>query len=118
MKKINYSELTDFEINKRVASRLYSQCCLDFLEDEGKVLLLHGNFIKTEINFIKDWADAGPIIEKHKINLKFYHYSKFWHADIWNHEETKNAQISPACRDKSPLRAAMILFLMIKGCME
>ena len=49
-----------------------------------------------------DWADAGPIIQEHRIPLNLF-------RDEWTAGERRNV------KDKNPLRAAMIVFLMMKG---
>ncbi|MFS7293428.1 phage protein NinX family protein [Serratia proteamaculans] len=110
----DYSQLSDFEINKRVASVLgYAS------QGVGWVDGLDGtyNYIaKTKDGhrevlpeYCKSPAYSWEIIVKHKINIKFdSHGTKKWckAQAPTGHEYTSLAD--------RPLRAAMIVFLMMR----
>lgn len=116
---MTYSEMTDFEIDKAVADALG-------LEYEEAVMFVspvdkeNGNHVESYINKkvtnnkkywkrfspSKSWADAGPIISENKINLQWVFYDS-WDARAWYHTFHE-------CIHKNPLRAAMIVFLMMQ----
>ena len=93
---MNYSEMSNLEINCAVGKAI---SFADFL------LARNG-----QVEYCKSWADAGPIIQENGIELNYDGISwsaaaRFcdvgWYSDWKNHPE-------------SPLRLAMIVFLMIK----
>ena len=132
----NYSELSDFEINKRVAFellksgdikeryRLSPDDVVDVIKntwdkndgDCGVVAVLKyadggGNPFGGPYDYCNNWSDAGPIITASKINIQFDKYADgivsatgFVHGQKYEHE--------------NPLRAAMIVFLMMKEVEE
>lgn len=125
---MNYNEMTDFEINKRVAS-LYLPCDYIFDKDSKKVELVGvqtflGAYGEPEERQIK-WgeydpcnnpADAWPIIVENNISII--------------NDDTYQLATSSACESFEPhgnqvfeypvtdrcgfLRAAMIVYLMMK----
>ncbi len=111
---MNYSEMSDFEINWRVFETLHGGSP-DFKEGEkGAMVLISeeydvqmGEYVKIEavrgeFNPCNSWADAGPIIEKYGICL--IPLKKGWLTGI-NGVDVKH---------DNPLRAAMIVFLMMQ----
>lgn len=103
---MNYSEMSDFEINKAVASALLS----DWFENGLCVARIDGS-TRSIFNPCNSWADAGPIIEEGLISLQFYQGS--WMASVSPSQETG---FRAACfiEKRNPLRAAMIVFLMMQ----
>ncbi|HBU6131214.1 TPA: DUF2591 family protein [Enterobacter cloacae] len=104
---MDYSQLSDFEINKRVGIALGKELmpddCQDFgLSDFPEVMLRNGD-IKDYCN---DPADVWPIIESNFIALHPLKHKSVWIAMSDDQEHT--------FRDEKPLRAAMIVFLMSK----
>lgn len=103
----NYTNLSDFEINKRVAiaSRLSN-----IVEDSGSVFVASDCCgenvvpIMGAFNPCNNWSDAGPIIVENKIGLS--PSGEIWHA----YEPDQDFVFST----ENPLRAAMIVFLMTK----
>lgn len=116
----NYAEMSDFEINWRVFETLFGGSP-DFKEGEKSSMVLTseeydvqmGEYVtieavRGEFNPCNSWSHAGPIIEENKIDLKFG-------DDV--HETLKGccmaySETHSATHD-NPLRAAMIVFLMI-----
>ena len=96
----DYESMSDFEINCAVA---YHIGLSTVMSDES-----------LDFKPCNSWADAGLIIENHKISIKpvsrVRNYNE--HYDAWEasvngpHFEEEN---------KNPLRAAMIVFLMMKN---
>lgn len=97
---MNYNQMTDFEINSRVALlQGYDTNVRQHFREAGLAT------VKTTegmLNFCSSWTDAGPIIEKCMISLEFV---GMWRASNWEGVEREV--------DDNPLRAAMIVFLMI-----
>ncbi len=96
---MNYSEMTDFEINKAVASHHLEEwyangICVIKCDDDDRSIF----------NPCSSWADAGTIIEKSRMSLT--PYAGGWHA--FNDDAEK------IYTDENPLRAAMIVFLMMQ----
>jgi len=94
----DYSKLSDFEINEAVSMALVSQS----KNPEAKYLAIG--------NYCNSWADAGPIIVENCISM------------VWDCAEDASSAWWNAvdkfddCRiqyQANPLRAAMIVFLMM-----
>lgn len=116
---MNYAEMTDFEINKAVSKYFKSQVFLNMfgepvsLEPNPAATYTGEDFDEVPFDPCNSWADAGPIIESKGISiLKFE--GDHWIADgkaywvdgvEWNIGGVGN---------KNPLRAAMIVFLMMQ----
>lgn len=115
---MNYAEMTDFEINKAVAIAEGHSCYYgdgSFTNGlMGKKVTVKGNGVIGCMDFCNSWADAGPIIESGFISIQFYQGN--WMASVNPSQETG---FRAACfiERKNPLRAAMIVFLMMQeGC--
>ena len=102
---MNYEVMSDFEINKAVAIALGHKCYYDngsFTNGlMGSSVVVKGNGTIGSVNFVNSWADAGPIIQENKIPLNPF-------RDAWTAGERRDV------KSKNPLRAAMIVFLMMK----
>lgn len=113
---MNYNEMTDLEINKAVALALgchirKSAFGTDYyFTDDYKAwdkCAPHGPV--ENFDPCNSWADAGPIIEREKINIEYrYDCNGFWLAGFGS------GKGSHAFLQKKPLRAAMIVFLMMQ----
>lgn len=104
---MDYSQLSDFEINKRVGIALGKELMPDSCQDFGlsgfpEVMLRNGDMK----DYCNDPADAWPIIESNFIALHPLKHKSVWIAISDDQEHT--------VRDEKPLRAAMIIFLMSK----
>ena len=105
---MHYEELSDFEINKAVAIALGHKCYYDngsFTNGlMGSSVVVKGNGIIGSVNFVNSWADAGPIIERYRLYLDPIFISDWC---VTTECDTYRAI------NKNPLRAAMIVFLII-----
>ncbi|MCK6840530.1 phage protein NinX family protein [Enterobacter roggenkampii] len=104
---MDYSQLSDFEINKRVGIALGKELMPDDCQDFGlsgfpEVMLRNGDFK----DYCNNPADTWPIIESNFIALHPLKHKSVWIAMSDDQEHT--------VRDEKPLRAAMIIFLMSK----
>lgn len=97
---MNYSEMTDFEINKAVAS-----ACLEEWYDNGICVIKCDGDDRSIFQPCNSWADAGLIIEKEKISLTCRQSRDEWAAIFNRHAMSAHS---------NPLRAAMECYLMKK----
>lgn len=105
---MNYSEMSDAQINDAVAIARGS------LIRKGKALSLYqveGADLCTD--FCNSWADAGPIIEKHMICLAADVFAEPQDGGKWVAQPAYGWD-SERVRSNNPLRAAMIVFLMMQ----
>lgn len=91
---MDYSKMSDYEISCEVGRAI---SFADYLLARSE-----------QKNYCNSWADAGPIIEKHNISLlcSTMRSQKVWEAMTPDGEEHCWAETNP-------LRAAMIVFLMM-----
>ena len=104
---MKYEEMSDSELNLAVAKIIYpdDQCLIPY-NHRADVQIFHRNNLYTVKDFCNSWADAGPIVEKHRITITSLIDGTAWDAlSIMGEVEF---------RDENPLRAAMIVFLMMK----
>ena len=115
---MNHDELTDFEINKKIAKIKYGYTSfwLKHLsnsagENANKTMVA----CMTEcgesgpqhcFDFCNNPTDAWPIILENRININAYDDEVYWFA---------TTDTSFFVDNKNPLRAAMIVYLKIKG---
>lgn len=90
----NYSHMSNAEITESVAMALYGK-----LSRGTQERIANGEF-----DYCDSWADAGPIIQKNKIPIN--PVSSYWQAGAGIDK--------PLVCDINPLRAAMIVLLMMK----
>ncbi|AUR83203.1 NinX [Vibrio phage 1.032.O._10N.261.54.F5] len=118
---VKYEDMSDFEINTKVALIKYRG--LIQLESEGDgvfvsrvddkydfVNIMHSNFDPCN-----NPSDAWPIIVENRICVTsptLCSKSNFWHAS-WNENGGKQLKGLIAFSAKNPLRAAMICFLKL-----
>lgn len=95
-----YTELSDFEINKKVAEHLK----LNTIAYERTEIVLFDDMDATPFDPCNNPADAMPIINEYGISL-IYQDRKFQFA-------TNDGNIE--CCIANPLKAAMIIFLCMK----
>lgn len=112
---MNYSEMTDFEINCAVAKldESISKILVPYQENDNpsiQCIKLGGWYWFNPCN---SWADAGPIIEKHLICLAADVFAEPQDGGKWVARPAYGWD-SERVRSKNPLRAAMIVFLMMK----
>lgn len=112
----DYSQVPDYEINARVGESLGMTA--HFIEHDGRVKFRDE---KGRIQGTKDYcnnpADAWPIIVENEICIEFESDEVEGVRQVWAEANIGH----PACNgfqyfsDENPLRAAMIVFLMMKG---
>lgn len=92
---MNYSDMSDFEIN----------CAVAFHIGLSTVIMAENR----EFDPCNSWAGAGPVIADNHIAVVPYQHSL---PQAW---PTAFGMVSKfATEDKNPLRAAMIVFLVMK----
>lgn len=118
---MDYSKMSDLQINKAVLEALYSGGPEYRTTDEGKLIILrHVNTVEFgehvertedagEFDPCNSWADAGPIIQEYGIELGYDGVA--WEAScnlrgITPYSDWKKYP-------ESPCRLAMIVFLMM-----
>ena len=118
---MDYSKMSDFEINAAVFESLHGGYP-DHKEGDGGAMVLisyeggvvGGDAVEVEVergvfNPCNNVAEAWPIIVERKINIE-------WHE--WKNSEWKSYALNNATTksyyDTNPLRAAMIVFLMMQ----
>lgn len=116
---MNYTQMTDFEINRRVLAIKSGIKPLSYSHDADKrsagIVDVNKNY--HWFDFCNSWADAGPIIERNSIGIE---KEVSICCDLCNDlYETGNWEATHATRDfffshKNPLRAAMVVFLMMQ----
>lgn len=108
----DYSKMSDFEINKAVASLIYSKSQTTTpYNHRPDVQVFHLNGTNEFFDYCNNPADAWPIIVDNGISLEC--------VIVNRHEKTWRAQFKPAyvkhhANHKNPLRAAMTVFLMMQ----
>ncbi len=111
---MNYSEMKDHEINAAVgeaigwnAKFIHQDDSVTFRDDLGR--------LRGRKNYCNSWADAGPIIFNHGISIMKDSGLHLWCATssaYW--ADGCEWQMGPEVMDSNPLRAAMIVFLMMQ----
>ncbi|AUR99500.1 NinX [Vibrio phage 1.266.O._10N.286.52.F9] len=109
---MNYEEMSDFEINKKVAMELGVTCFVRSLIDENAVMVDKGG--RVQFDPCNNPSDAWPIIANNKIALtpvgQLAWLSYGWAKWTFNHGFSPRKEVI----GQSPLRAAMICFLKLK----
>ncbi len=107
---MNYEDMTDFEINKAVATSSGAEVSLNqFMEyddrDENAVLISVFTEGDSQVDYCNNPSDAWPIILENKISLIKTDDDR-WTAFEWENDKNESWH-------KNPLRAAMIVYLMM-----
>jgi len=102
---IDYNEWTDFEINKAVCKIVKNTSSL-IEEGAGGCAIYGDGIFRLPFAPCRKWLDAGPIIEDNDISLR-----KDAHDDWYCHRYDEGEWVIGG---KDPLRAAMIVFLMMR----
>lgn len=97
-----YTELSDFEINKKVAEYLK----LNTIAYERTEIVLFDDMDATPFDPCNAPSDAMPIIIENKIGLSPMYHSNKWTADCLDYDFMSV--------NKNPYRGAMEVFLMMK----
>lgn len=117
----DYAAMSDFEINKSVALALGFRLYKDGKScRENHVAIEEGRCGAFAMDWCNNPADAWPIIVENGISLiKCTVGSGYWSAEIITDiddltDKLFQCQSSFDYQDANPLRAAMIVFLMMK----
>ena len=112
---MDYSKLSDFEINKLVAERLgYTDVSKESVNCVGVRVNKSSTFA-----YCNNPADAWPIILENKISVIYNKYDELYTAcsnycHSWGCEFGDMVEFDNDTGNENPLRAAMIVFLMMK----
>lgn len=103
----DYSQLSDFEINKRVwietgLAKSSEPLLKSVFTSQGKIF-----------NPCNSWADAGPIIVESRIMINPYCADEMWKSEVQVSHDGFMTTYATAY-DKNPLRVAMIVYLMMR----
>ncbi|EBO0868552.1 protein ninX [Salmonella enterica] len=103
---MDYSKLSDFEINKRVAILLSPELASRECYDISGRAVFHDKSGTCGFSYISDPADAWPIIAENEISIIFN----------WNEDGLHGATNQPwiSSENSNPLRAAMECFLLMQ----
>lgn len=104
---MDYSKLSDFEINKRIAE-LEGVRGFHCENVGGGSSLKFTNW--KELDYCNNPADAWQIIHNNGISVSCFKNSM---ATAWDSHH--GLAFGPIFNDPNPLRAAMIVFLMMQG---
>lgn len=104
----NYADMSDQEINQAVTCEIFKCHAWSLSETGGSFFHCGidgaGYYVQQVVDYCNSWDDAGPIIFENHINIS-------WCGDDEWSARTVHLQ---RVFDKNPLRAAMIVFLMMK----
>lgn len=112
---MDYSKLSDFEVNVKIAQIILGKDNYDWNSDKKEVYLAGidgGEFLPNGyFDPCNNPADAWPIIIEKEISLISRCANSEWKAQLHlGKDDIFDSYAS--CWDKNPLRAAMIVFLM------
>jgi len=109
---MDYSQMKDYEINAAIgealgwnAKYIHQDDSVTFRDDLGR--------LRGRKNYCNSWADAGPIIEKNLICLAADVFAEDRDGGVWIAQPAYGWD-SEKVRHDNPLRAAMIVFLMMQ----
>ncbi|EGT5187186.1 DUF2591 domain-containing protein [Cronobacter sakazakii] len=117
---MDYSQLSDFEINGMVASLTQSpgdhtqtsnETFIHEYADIGEIKSLCIGWKKFDP--CNNPADAWPIIQENRISLVIDDTTNEWSSALVN-DFSEDSAFQHSNADKNPLRAAMITFLMMQ----
>ncbi len=111
---MNYEEMSDFEINKLVAKKVFDShewVCVNSWSD-GEFIASLVNYTQEKFDPCNDPSDAWPIIVGSKITISPQSNGDEWEACAVMNDELR---FEFEVWDKNPLRAAMICFLKMKN---
>lgn len=113
---MNYADMTDFEINKAVAKDLgaiiaKSSFGTAYFKPDFSVSELSPGGPADKFNPCNSWADAGPIIQGNYLSIECDDmFDVPMPSSYWKAYNPKGNHYT----DENPLRAAMIVFLMMQ----
>ena len=109
---MNYEDISDFEINQAVTCELFG-CHEWSVNQEGAFYHCgadgSGYFIQTVADYCNNQSYSWPIIIDSKIAVLP------WNSNGWQSFVMKDGEPHLRVWHKNPLRAAMTVFLMMRG---
>ncbi|MCP4989821.1 MAG: DUF2591 domain-containing protein [Colwellia sp.] len=112
---MDYSKLSDFEINKLVAEKLgvYHEGWSHLVSDYANEVPVMVDNSVFWADYCNDACSAWPIILDNSICIeKRSDKTEFWRAITWNQISGNEYRPIHQDSDRNPLRAAMVVFLM------
>ena len=111
----DYSKLSDFEINKRVCDVFWpdfsksAECRNKSFPQNTSIVYIDNGYGGLSRDYCNNPADAWPIIVEHHIAVVPYRHTL---PQAWPTAFGLRSKFTT--EDKNPLRAAMIVFLMMQ----
>ena len=109
---MNYAEMSDFEINKLVTKHLLTDGWKYNEKEKGFIFESDGYFYRI-YDYCNNPSDAWQIIVENDIMLNPNCADSLWKAEQGFRVKPSSFYDVATCYDKNPLRAAMIVFLMM-----
>ena len=116
MKNYNYTEWSNSDINRAVTCEVYN--CFGWALSESGDSFFHcgadgsGYYVQQIIDYCNSWADAGPVIlDNHIVLTPCMGKNEGDATGYFEHENPITIEFSS---NDQALRAAMIVFLMMK----
>jgi hypothetical protein len=108
----DYSQLSDFEINKRLAELLGWKVVNDNPTPNKGLLVVSSEDQCRAIDYCNSWADMGPLMVEHSISLN--KIEDEWEAHNGEIDQGGLVVANIYLMHKNPLRAAAIVYLMME----
>ena len=106
MNKEQLEKLSDFEINKLIAEKLFRAT---YWKAGDKIRVDDGTPTGRYVDYCGNLSDMMPLAFANKINLT----SQGWNTPLWCANSIVNHEFSIV--NKNPLRAAAIVYLLMHG---
>lgn len=106
---MDYSKFSDQEINMAVAEIFHPDSVVIESKSRPPSACITGHLPSEWVDYCNNPADAWPIIVERKINIEWHE----WKNSEWKPYALNNAS-TKSCYDNNPLRAAMVVFLMMQ----
>lgn len=107
---MKHSEMTTFEIDAAIAAITFPE--KKVTNFAGEAVVWFGNLETRVVRYCTSWSDAGPLIQNSKIDLE----APFGPLNLWEAKSRDDkGRMVHWCADCNPLRAAMVVYLMMHG---
>ena len=119
---MDYSQLSDFEINRMVGDVIFKGhwACKPETSGNDTDKWYYGNAdttfepLRLLPDYCNNWSDGGPIIVSNQISLMYEEAIGKWCAGKPYWVDGCEWQLDIDVMDENPLRAAMVFFLMMR----
>ncbi|WYC18310.1 DUF2591 protein [Citrobacter phage vB_CfrS_K1M] len=109
---VDYSKLSDQEINLRIADILNPDSTVIESKSRPPSACITGHLPSLWVDYCNNPADAWPIIKENMISVCAYRQANYGMKEVsWWEADNFCEHIT---RDDNPLRAAMIVFIMMQ----